>query len=229
MCMKSRQLAALSWYAEKDGPAPRKPCGSSPHHPPASQGFLPPGLVQFPFTQAPDMEDRVRRWRANIGYAPQHVYLADDTVTANIAFGIPDPEVCGAAVEPAARIGGIHDFIVHTLPCRYGTLVGERWIRLSSGERQRIGIARALCHDPDVLVLDEATSALDRHTESAILRAMDRVAATKTLLVIAHRLTTVQDCGTLYLLRHGRLIARGTYDELVTTDGRLSKMAEVRP
>ncbi len=174
-------------------------------------------------------DDKLPCWRTNLGYVPQHIYLSDDTVARNIAFGVPDSQINPVAVERAARIASVHEFIVNELPHGYSTVVGERGVRLSGGQRQRIGIARALYHDPEVLVLDEATSALDGSTEAAVLDAIEAVSSTKTLIIIAHRLSTVRNCKILYMLDQGRLVASGTYDELMEVDRRFRQMAGARP
>ena len=167
----------------------------------------------------------LRAWQDNIGYVPQAIFLTDDTVAANIAFGIPPEQVDRAAVERAARIAELHDFVTEELPQGYDTLVGERGIRLSGGQRQRIGIARALYHDPDVLIMDEATSALDNLTEKAVMDAVHNLGHAKTIVLIAHRLTTVQSCDTIFMLEHGRLIAQGSYDELLDSSRKFRAMA----
>jgi len=171
-------------------------------------------------------DELLPRWQRNLGYVPQEIYLTDDTVAANIAFAVPRKEVDMQAVERAARIANIHEFIATELPQGYDTVVGERGVRLSGGERQRIGIARALYHDPQVLVLDEATSALDGATETAVFQAIDNVAQEKTLIIIAHRLTTVRGCHTVYLLDHGKVIAHGTYDQLLAESPEFRQMAK---
>jgi ABC-type multidrug transport system fused ATPase/permease subunit len=153
-------------------------------------------------------------WRASIGYVPQQIFLGDESVAANIAFGVPRHEIDHAAVERAARIAELHDFIVDTLPDGYDTQVGERGVRLSGGQRQRIGIARALYRNPDVLILDEATSALDNITESRVMKSIQQMAGQKTIIMIAHRLTTVQNCDVIFLLENGRLAAQGGFEEL---------------
>jgi len=170
--------------------------------------------------------DRNRRaWQANIGYVPQEIYLTDDTIAANIAFGFPEDEIDQDAVERAARIANIHDFVTQSLPQGYRTVVGERGVRLSGGQRQRIGIARALYHDPQVLVLDEATSSLDNETERRIVEELDTMRNGRTLIVIAHRLATVQRCGKLFMLRQGRLVASGAYDALMTEEPEFRALA----
>ena len=154
-----------------------------------------------------------RAWQGAIGYVPQAIYLIDDTLAANIAFGQPTKQIDMAAVERAARIAELHDFI-GTLPDGYRTKVGERGVRLSGGQRQRIGIARALYHDPNVVILDEATSALDNVTEQAVMSAVENLGQQKTIIMIAHRLSTVRKCDIIFLLEHGQLVDAGTYDEL---------------
>lgn len=165
-------------------------------------------------------------WQAQLGYVPQSIYLADDTIRRNIAFGLSDETIDEAVVRRAATIANIADFIEQDLPEGYDTTVGERGVRLSGGQRQRIGIARALYHDPDVLIFDEATSDLDNATERAIVEAIDRVSSDKTIVQIAHRLTTVEGCDTIYVLDQGRVVAEGTYAELIHTSATFREMAQ---
>lgn len=160
----------------------------------------------------------LRAWQRNIGYVPQSIFLTDETVAVNIAFGVPLEQIDQAAVERAARIAELHDFVVGELPNGYETLVGERGVRLSGGQRQRIGIARALYHDPEVLVLDEATSALDNLTEKAVMDTVHNLGNRKTIILIAHRLSTVRACDRIFILKHGKLAAQGRYDELVQSN-----------
>lgn len=169
----------------------------------------------------------VRNWQKNLGYVPQSIYLTDDTITRNIAFGVPDDEIDYDAVEQAAQIANLHDFIMHDLPDGYQTIVGERGVRLSGGQRQRIGIARALYHDPKVLIFDEATSALDGITENAIMDAIHNLSRKKTIIMIAHRLTTVEECDVIYMLEKGEVIAHGTYSELMESSSQFRQMARV--
>ena len=156
----------------------------------------------------------MRAWQRRLGYVPQHIFLTDDSIAANIALGRSLDEVDMAAVERAARIAELHDFVVNELAEGYATEVGERGVRLSGGQRQRIGIARALYHDPDVLILDEATSALDNLTERAVMDAVHNLTHAKTIIMIAHRLSTVRHCDTIFMLEHGRCVAAGDYDTL---------------
>jgi len=190
-------------------------------------GLLTPQKGEFSVDGVKIDENNILNWQKNLGYVPQHIYLSDDTIMNNIAFGVPDEKIDREAVEHAARISNLHDFIILELPNGYETIVGERGIRLSGGERQRVGIARALYHDPEVLVLDEATSSLDGITESAVLEAINNVAKLKTVIIIAHRLTTVKNCDIIYLIDKGKIIAQGTYDELMMSSASFRAMARV--
>lgn len=168
----------------------------------------------------------VRAWQRSLGYVPQHIFLADETVASNIAFGLPEGQIDMDAVERASRIANLHDFVVGEMPDGYATRVGERGVRLSGGQRQRIGIARALYHDPDVLIMDEATSALDNLTEHAVMEAVRNLARRKTIIMIAHRLSTVRHCDAIYMLEHGKLVGSGTYDELRQSNERFRLLSE---
>ena len=169
--------------------------------------------------------ESVRTWQRNIGYVPQIIFLTDDTVAANIAFGLDVKDIDQAAVERAAKIANLDEFVVNELPQQYQTTVGERGVRLSGGQRQRIGIARALYHNPQVLILDEATSALDNLTEQAVMEAVHNLGHEITIILIAHRLSTVKACDTIFLLEKGELKAQGRFDELTQADARFRAMA----
>ena len=166
-----------------------------------------------------------RQWQKSIGYVPQQIYLADDSVAANIAFGVEPSAIDQAAVERAAKIANLHDFVVNELPQGYASKVGERGVRLSGGQRQRIGIARALYHNPQVLILDEATSALDNLTERAVMEAVNNLGHDITIILIAHRLSTVRQCDQIYLLDKGHIKAQGTYAQLSSEDDTFRAMA----
>jgi ATP-binding cassette subfamily B protein len=156
----------------------------------------------------------VRAWQQSIAHVPQSIYLADASLAENIAFGVPAGEIDMERVRGAARQAQILDFI-EASPRGFAAEVGERGVRLSGGQRQRIGIARALYKSASVLVFDEATSALDSATEQSVMSTIGRLDRGLTILMIAHRLTTVKDCDQIVLLEHGRVVAVGTYDELL--------------
>lgn len=155
-----------------------------------------------------------RAWQRNLAYVPQQIFLIDDTIIRNIAFGLADGEVDTARVEEAARVAQIHDFIVNEMPNGYATRIGERGIRLSGGQRQRIGIARALYRRPALLVLDEATSALDHQTEAAFFSALKAESKRCAVVSIAHRLSTTRSFNRIYVLERGRVIDEGRFEEL---------------
>ncbi len=160
-------------------------------------------------------KNNVRSWQKSIGYVPQQIFLADDTVAANIAFGKEKNEIDQKDVELASKIANLHEFVDKELPQRYNTIIGERGVRLSGGQRQRIGIARALYHKPKVLILDEATSALDNLTEQAVMQAVQNIGKDITIILIAHRLSTVKKCDRIFLLEKGQLKEQGTFEELI--------------
>jgi ABC-type multidrug transport system fused ATPase/permease subunit len=144
---------------------------------------------------------------------PQSIFLSNASVTENIAFGIPVEQIDRAAVARAAKMAQAEEFIVR-LAHGYDTIVGERGVRLSGGQRQRLGIARALYRDPRVLVFDEATSALDGMTEDAVMQAIRGLSKDRTVVVIAHRLRTVEACDRIVVLDAGKIVADGTFDGL---------------
>ncbi len=169
--------------------------------------------------------DNRRQWQKVLGYVPQQIYLADDSIAANIAFGVEPTKIDQDALERAAKIANLHDFVMNEMPQKYATHIGERGVRISGGQRQRIGIARALYHNPRVLVLDEATSALDNLTEQAVMDAVNNLSHEITIILIAHRLSTVRHCDQIYLLEKGRIKAEGTYDALIQKSETFRAMA----
>jgi ATP-binding cassette subfamily C protein len=169
--------------------------------------------------------EAIRRWQQSVGYVPQQIYLADDTVARNIAFGVPEEEIDMEQVRDAARRAHIFDFVEEELPVRWDTVVGERGVKLSGGQRQRIGIARALYHRPSVLVFDEATSALDQATEASVMEAIYALDDNHTILMIAHRLSTVRRADNIVMLERGRKVGEGTYNELAHRHGKFRSMA----
>ena len=155
-----------------------------------------------------------RSWQRSIGYVPQHIYLSDDTVVANVAFGVEPKDINHDLVKKAAKIANLHNFVIDELPKQYQTTIGERGVRLSGGQRQRIGIARALYHKPKVLILDEATSALDNETEKAVMDEVSNLSKDITIILIAHRLNTVKNCDIIFKLDKGQLTDTGTFNKL---------------
>jgi ABC-type bacteriocin/lantibiotic exporter with double-glycine peptidase domain len=169
-------------------------------------------------------KSNVRAWQRNIGYVPQDIYLIDASVAENIAFGIPKDEIDYSSVERSARAANVADFIENKLNDSYQTIVGDRGVRLSGGEKQRIGIARALYTDPDILILDEATSALDTLTEKKIIEEVSMLSQRKTVIMVAHRLSTVKNCDKIIVLKDGVIETSGTYNELETYENSLKSM-----
>ena len=161
-----------------------------------------------------DIQKNLRAWQDQIGYVPQSIFLTDDTLKRNIAFGLHDEQIDDEAVKKAIRAAQLEQF-VDSLPEGLNTVVGERGVRLSGGQRQRIGIARALYHDPGVLVLDEATSSLDTDTETGVMEAIRALHGQKTILIVAHRLSTVAHCDRLYRLEDGRMVRKGSVDTML--------------
>ena len=157
----------------------------------------------------------LRSWQRTIGYVPQHIFLSDDTISSNIAFGLEPKDINKVLVEKASKIANLHNFVIDELPKKYETIIGERGIRLSGGQRQRIGIARALYNNPKVLILDEATSALDNQSEQAVMEAVDNLREDITIIIIAHRLNTVKNCDKIIVLEKGEIKNEGKFDELV--------------
>lgn len=177
-------------------------------------------------TDGRDVHDDIRAWQDRVGYVPQDVYLTDDTIRRNVALGIADDEIDDAAVARAVEAAQMTAFVA-SLPDGIETIVGERGVRLSGGQRQRIGIARALYVDPEVLVLDEATSSLDGETERYVMEAVERLRGDRTIIMVAHRLTTVRGCDALFVLEAGRIVSVGSYEELGQRSPQFRRMTMV--
>jgi ATP-binding cassette, subfamily B, bacterial PglK len=173
-----------------------------------------------------DIQDNMVGWRKRIGFVPQDIYLADDTLRSNIAFGIPDELIDENALWSAVRAAQL-ELVVEGLPQGLDTVIGENGMRISGGQRQRIAIARALYHNPSILVMDEATSALDGETEIEIIKAVDRLVGDKTIIVVAHRLSTVSKCHCVHFMMDGEIRDSGTLDELLERNSLFRKMAGV--
>jgi len=161
----------------------------------------------------------LRAWQNLLGYIPQSIFLTDETIAQNIAFGIPVDEIDYDRVNKAVKAAQLEDLVEH-LPDGLETMVGERGMRISGGQRQRVGIARALYYEREILVLDEATSALDSETEKLVSDAINSLAGDKTLIIIAHRVSTIENCDRIYRLEDGRLQQSGTYEEVVLAASR---------
>ena len=175
-----------------------------------------------------DVGGALRSWQQHIGYVAQEPFVLDDTLRRNVAFGVADAEIDDRRVTAALRLAQLGDFMT-ALPAGLDTMLGERGTRLSGGQRQRVAIARALYDEPEVLVFDEATSALDTPTERELIAALEALRGVKTLVVIAHRLTTVRHCDRLAVLRDGRLAAVGPWDELLARDAGFRALAGAAP
>ena len=187
-------------------------------------GLLEPQEGKFCIDDQAITASNRRQWQSIVGYVPQQIYLTDDSLAANIAFGLNAEDVDHQAVERASKVANLHKFVVEELPDGYDTPVGERGVRLSGGQRQRIGIARALYHNPQVLVLDEATSALDIHTERAVVEAVNNLGRDVTIILIAHRLSTVRQCDQIYLFERGKIKDTGTFNELYENNSEFKSM-----
>ncbi len=190
-------------------------------------GLLPPTTGRV-LVDGRDIHENLPAWRRHLGYIPQDIYLLDDTLRRNVALGIPDEKIDDAAVWRALESAQLAEFVrlqAEGLDLR----VGERGGRLSAGQRQRAGIARALYRDPELLVLDEATSALDNETERQFTGIITALAGRKTVIVIAHRLTTVRSASVICLMEAGKIVATGTYDELLERSPAFYRMAGLTP
>jgi ATP-binding cassette, subfamily B, bacterial PglK len=187
-------------------------------------GLLTPTEGEVLVDGQPVSGERVRAWQRTIAHVPQSIFLADTTLTENIAFGVPREAIDLARVQEAARQAQIADFVA-SCDKGYDTEVGERGVRLSGGQRQRIGIARALYKQASVLVFDEATSALDNATERSVMDAIEGLHRDLTIVLIAHRLTTVRRCDTIVEMEQGRVVAEGTYEQLLQSSASFRRMA----
>ena len=175
-------------------------------------GLLPPSSGEL-LVDGVNMHEHNIEWQSTIGYVAQAIYLTDDTIRRNVAFGIAEDEIDDVALERSLKSAQLWEF-VQGLPDKTHSIVGERGIRVSGGQRQRIGIARALYHEPQVLVLDEATSSLDIETETEVMSAIRALQGFKTILIVAHRLSTVQHCDRVYRIEDATIVGEGTLEEL---------------
>ena len=170
--------------------------------------------------------DDIANWQRHIGFVPQQIFVIDDTIRRNIAFAIADNEIDNTRINTVLKLTQLEQF-VESLPNGLDTILGEHGTRLSGGQRQRIAIARALYRDPDVLVFDEATSALDNLTELEITRAIETLAGSKTILIVAHRLSTIRTCNKILFMKEGKIRAIGTYEELLVKNKEFRHLAQL--
>ena len=177
-------------------------------------GLLKPSSGSIKIDEVLLNNSNINSWQGEIGYVPQEIYLVDDTIAANIAFGIPKDKIDYDRVRDCAKLSQLDSFIENSMSSGYESMVGEKGIKLSGGQRQRIGIARALYNHPQVLVFDEATSALDTVTERELMQAIQKLFGTVTIIMIAHRISTVKNCDNIILLEDAEIIASGSYNDL---------------
>ena len=180
-------------------------------------GLLKPEYGEINIDEEPLKENNYYAWQKSIGYVPQSIYLADESIESNIAFGYKKKHIDPKRIKEVAKIAEIHDFINNDLENKYQTIVGERGIRLSGGQRQRLGIARALYKKPKVLIMDEATSSLDNITERSLMNNIYKLNEKITIIIIAHRLTTIEKCDKIFLLDKGEIVNSGKYEKLSKT------------
>ncbi|MEY3019528.1 MAG: hypothetical protein RLZZ272_512 [Actinomycetota bacterium] len=187
-------------------------------------GLIPPTRGRI-LVDGVDLAGRERAWQAATGVVPQTVFLTDDSLRANIALGVRPKDIDRDALAAAVDLAQLRDF-VSSLPDGLDTVVGERGVRVSGGQRQRIAIARALYRRPELLVFDEGTSALDNLTERELIAALDRLRGSHTVVMVAHRLSTIRDADRVVLVEGGRIAAQGTYDELLATNAAFRRLAD---
>lgn len=189
-------------------------------------GLLSPSKGQLLVDGVPVGPDNVRAWQQSVGYVPQDIFLIDASLSQNIALGVPLSQIDQERIEGAAKIARVDHFIRTELPESYATTIGERGVRLSGGQRQRIGIARALYHNASLIMFDEATSALDNHTEAEVLSAIENLPGDTTVLMIAHRLSTVKQCDRIIVMEAGNVVGIGSWDTLIKSNAVFQKIAQ---
>jgi len=165
-----------------------------------------------------------RSWQNSIGFVAQAIFLSEGTIAENVAFGLPKNQINFKQVENALKLANLEEF-VKELKNGVHTKVGERGVQLSGGQRQRIGIARALYHQPEILIFDEATSSLDGITEKMIMQAVHKFSGKKTIIMIAHRLKTVEKCDQIFFIDEGKVADQGTFQELIEKNDKFKNMA----
>jgi len=174
----------------------------------------------------PLLSENIGNWQDKIGFVAQSIFLSDASIMENIAFGLSKNDIDISKVHRAIELSHLSKVIAE-LPKGVETMVGERGVQLSGGQRQRIGIARALYHDPEILIFDEATSALDGTTEKTIMDAIHDFSGLKTIIMIAHRLTTLKKCDLIYFIDQGRVVDSGNFENLINNNSEFKKMANL--
>ena len=192
---------------------------------PKAPSFYEPTSGQILLDGQPIQSYRIASLRRHIGVVAQTTFLFNDSVRNNIAYGMP--HATDAQIEAAARAAHAHDFILQ-LPEGYDTYIGDSGALLSGGQRQRISIARAILSEPDILIFDEATSALDTESERLVQQSLDRLMASTTALVVAHRLSTIQNADLIVVLEQGHIVETGTHDQLMQRQGRYCQLVQMQ-
>jgi len=188
-------------------------------------GLIKPQQGEVTIDGTPLIKQNLREWQNKIGFVPQAIFLTEGTIAENVAFGISQDLIDYGQVAKALKLAHLEEFVSKLVNGVYSK-VGERGVQLSGGQRQRIGIARTLYYDPEVLVFDEATSALDGITEKTIMNAIHDFTGQKTLIIIAHRLKTVQKCDEIFMLENARVVDRGSYQHLLENNEQFKKMSD---
>ena len=174
-----------------------------------------------------NIKDSLKEWQSYLGYVPQEIYLLDDSIRRNVAFGVDDENINKNRVNECLKSAQLLDF-VRTLPDGIETYIGNQGIRLSGGQRQRLGIARSLYTNPKILIMDEATSSLDNETEENLIKDISKLRKEKTIIIIAHRLSTLKNCNKLFLFEEGKLIDQGNSDEIIQRHKNLEPYLKVK-
>jgi ATP-binding cassette subfamily C protein len=190
-------------------------------------GLLQPQSGHIKLDDTALSDENIESWRKKMTYVPQQVFLFDDSILRNIVMDVEPENVDQQKLEQACRMASIYDFVNEELPNGFATVIGERGVRLSGGQKQRLGLARALYRNPHVLILDEATSSLDNITEKSIVESLDNLPEDLTLIIIAHRLSSVRRADCIYFLSDGKIMASGTYDELLESSETFRTMVEL--
>ena len=170
-------------------------------------------------------QQNLRSWQTKIGYVPQDIYIIDDTIKNNIAFGVDPESIDSNKIIELSKLVKLHDFINNELPDNYETILGEKGITISGGQKQRLGIARALYHDPEIIIFDEATNSLDSITEKIVSETIYKLSKKKTLVIITHNISSIKKCDMINILDKGMIVAKGDYKKLMRTNKLFKKIS----